>query len=112
MAPKPTVFIVDDDEAVRRFLGALIESIGLRVEIYASAQEFLDTPMPGPPGCILLDIRMPGMSGLEVQKELNRRHSRLPVIILIMAVVAVTSSGVELKDWHRRWISTERDRWH
>lgn len=82
MASEPTVFIVDDDGAVRRFLGGLIESIGLRVEIYASAQDFLDTPMPDPPGCILLDIRMPGMSGLEVQKELNRRESRLPVIIL------------------------------
>lgn len=82
MASEPTVFIVDDDEAVRLFLVGLIESIGLRVEFYASGRDFLDTPMSDPPGCILLDIRMPGMSGLEVQKELNRRECRLPVIIL------------------------------
>jgi FixJ family two-component response regulator len=82
MTREPTVFVVDDDEAVRRFLGGLIASVGLRVEAYASAREFLDAFEPGAPGCLLLDIRMPGMSGLELQKELAEREVRLPVIIL------------------------------
>ena len=82
MTREPTVFVVDDDEAVRRFLGGLIASVGLRIEAYASAREFLDAFEPGAPGCLLLDIRMPGMSGLELQKELAEREVRLPVIIL------------------------------
>ena len=82
MNPEPTVFIIDDDEAVRRFLSGLIASVGLHVETYASAQEFLDADEPSQPGCILLDIRMPGMSGLELQKELASRNIRIPIIIL------------------------------
>ncbi len=82
MDPEPTVFIIDDDEAVRRFLSGLIASVGLNVETYASAQEFLDADEPSQPGCLLLDIRMPGMSGLELQKELASRNIRIPIIIL------------------------------
>jgi two-component system, LuxR family, response regulator FixJ len=79
---EPTVFIVDDDSAVRRFLRGLITSVGLRVEEYSSATKFLDGFEPGAPGCLLLDIRMPGMSGLELQRELVDRAVRLPIIIL------------------------------
>ena len=82
MNPEPTVFIIDDDEAVRRFLSGLIASVGLHVETYASAQEFLDADEPSQPGCLLLDIRMPGMSGLELQKELASRNIRIPIIML------------------------------
>ncbi len=82
MTPEPTVFIVDDDQAVRRFLCGLIESVDLRVEAFATAQEFLDAYEPGRPGCLLLDIRMPGMSGLELQNELAQRACGLPIIIL------------------------------
>lgn len=82
MTPEPTVFVIDDDEAVRRFLSGLVESVGLRIEAYASARGFLDAYEPGRPGCILLDIRMPEMSGLELQKELRARNIHLPVIIL------------------------------
>ena len=82
MKPEPTVFVVDDDEAVCRFLCGLIASVGLRVETYASAQEFLDAGKPSQPGCLLLDIRMPGMSGLELQKELASRNIRIPIIML------------------------------
>ena len=82
MAREPTVFIVDDDDAVRRFLRGLIESIDLRVETFISAPEFLDAYEPGRPGCLLLDVRMPGMSGLELQRELANRAVDLPVIIL------------------------------
>jgi len=78
----PTVFVVDDDQAVRRFLCGLIASVGVPVESYASAQEFLDSYEPGRAGCLLLDIRMPGMSGLELQQELDRRAVDVPVIIL------------------------------
>jgi len=79
---EPTVFVVDDDHAVRRFLCGLIASIGVPVESYASARDFLDSYEPGRAGCLLLDIRMPGMSGLELQQELDRRAIDLPVIIL------------------------------
>lgn len=79
---EPTVFVVDDDAAVRRFLRGLIASVGLRVEDYASAAEFLADFETGTPGCLLLDIRMPGMSGLELQRELTDRSVRLPIIIL------------------------------
>ena len=82
VAREPTVFIVDDDDAVRRFLRGLIESIDLRVETFISAPEFLDAYEPGRPGCLLLDVRMPGMSGLELQRELANRAVDLPVIIL------------------------------
>ena len=82
MPPDATVFVVDDDEAVRRFLCGLIGSVGLRAEAYASAQDFLEAYQSGRPGCLLLDIRMPGMSGLELQRELAERAFDLPVIIL------------------------------
>lgn len=79
---EPTVFIVDDDDAVRRFLSGLIESVDLRVEAFASAGDFLDAYEPGQPGCLVLDVRMPGMSGLELQRELADQVIDLPVIIL------------------------------
>jgi FixJ family two-component response regulator len=82
MTPEPAVFIVDDDDAVRRFLSGLIESVDLRVEAYASAQDFLAAYEPGRPGCLVLDVRMPEMSGLELQRELTNRAIDLPVIIL------------------------------
>jgi two-component system response regulator FixJ len=79
---EPTVFIVDDDDAVRHFLSGLIESIELRVEAFASARDFLEAYEPGRPGCLVLDVRMPGMSGLELQRELVDQAIDLPVIIL------------------------------
>ena len=82
MTPEPTVFIVDDDDAVRRFLSGLIESVELRVEAFASARDFLEAYEPGRPGCLVLDVRMPGMSGLELQRELADQAIDLPVIIL------------------------------
>ena len=82
MTAETTVYVVDDDEAVRRFLRGLIRSVGLKVETFATAREFLDAYQAGSPGCLLLDIRMPGMSGLELQAELRRRKLDLPVIVL------------------------------
>jgi FixJ family two-component response regulator len=101
MADEPTVFIVDDDDAVRRFLSGLVQSINLRVEVHASAQDFLDTYEPGCPGCLLLDVRMPGMSGLELQRELAEQSIDLPVIILTghgnvpVAVQAMKAGAVD-----------------
>jgi FixJ family two-component response regulator len=77
-----TVFIVDDDEAVRGSLKLLLKTIGVPAQAYASAQEFLDTFDAQRPGCLVLDIRMPGMSGLELQEALNARGALLPIIFI------------------------------
>jgi two-component system, LuxR family, response regulator FixJ len=78
----PSVFIVDDDEAVRSSLRLLVKSIGLNAVIMGSAQEFLAGYDPMQPGCLILDVRMPGMSGLELQQQLNLRGAVIPVIFI------------------------------
>ncbi len=98
---KPTVFVVDDDAAVRDSLKLLLKSVGQAVETFASAQEFLDAYKDDRPGCLVLDIRMPGMSGLELQEKLNERRSILPVIFITghgdvpMAVEAMQAGAVD-----------------
>jgi len=82
MDSEPTVFVVDDDEAVRKALSLLIKSAGISVESYASAGEFLDGYDPKRPGCLVLDIRMPGMNGLELQEKLVSKQIKIPVIII------------------------------
>lgn len=77
-----TVFVIDDDPAIRESLRWLIESVGLNVKVFATAPEFLESYVPGPPSCLVLDIRMPGMSGLDLQAELAAREIRVPVIII------------------------------
>jgi RNA polymerase sigma factor (sigma-70 family) len=77
-----TVFVVDDDEAVRSSLRLLLKSVGLPAVMYATAQEFLATYEPEHPGCIVLDVRMPGLSGLELQEQLNVRGAIIPVIFI------------------------------
>jgi len=99
--PTPTVFVVDDDQAMRNSLKWLIESIDMPVKTYASANEFLNSYYPGRVGCLLLDIRMPGMSGMELQTRLAQEDSRLPVIMITghgdvtMAVKAMKSGAVD-----------------
>jgi two-component system response regulator FixJ len=78
----PIVFVVDDDEAVRNSLRLLVKSIGLAATPLASAQEFLATYDQLQPGCLVLDVRMPGMSGLELQQQLNLRGAVIPVIFI------------------------------
>jgi two-component system, LuxR family, response regulator FixJ len=78
----PTVFVVDDDEAVRSSLRLLLRSVGLPAVAYPSAQAFLAAYSPDQPGCLVLDVRMPGMSGLELQHQLNRRGAIVPVIFI------------------------------
>jgi two-component system response regulator FixJ len=83
MKDKPaTVFVVDDDAGVRSSIRLLLKSVGIPATPMASAQEFLAAFDPTQPGCIVLDIRMPGMSGLELQQELNRRGAMLPVLFI------------------------------
>lgn len=79
---RATVFIVDDDDGVRRALGTLMESVGYAHMAYGSAVEFLRHYDAGQAGCLILDIRMPDMSGLELQQELNRRGMQIPVIFV------------------------------
>ena len=79
---KPTVFIVDDDEGIREGLSLLLETIGQPCELYSSAVEFLDAYDPSKSGCLVLDIRMPRMTGLDLQEKLNECGSTLPIIFI------------------------------
>ena len=78
----PTVFVVDDDVAVRDSLALLVSSVGLEAETFAGARAFLDAYRPERRGCLITDIRMPGMSGLELQEKLASEHLLIPVIVL------------------------------
>ncbi|MBV8909586.1 MAG: response regulator transcription factor [Gammaproteobacteria bacterium] len=83
MKPRSSiVFIVDDDEAVRSSLRLLVKSIALTASVLGSAQDFLASYEPMQPGCLILDVRMPGMSGLELQQQLNLRGAVIPVIFI------------------------------
>jgi len=77
-----TVFVVDDDDAVRNSMRWLVESVGLPVETYASAREFLETHDPNRPGCLVPDVRMPGMSGLDLQEKLHENGIVIPIIVV------------------------------
>ena len=78
----PVVFVVDDDESVRKSLSRLMRSVGYQVEDFSSAEDFLEYPRREEGDCVILDVRMPGMSGLELQRELAIRRSKLPIIFL------------------------------
>jgi len=96
-----TVFILDDDADVRASIRDLVESVGLRAESFASAQEFLSGPRRGGPCCMVLDVRMPGISGLDLQEELRRAGIGIPIIFVTgyadipMTVKAIKSGAVE-----------------
>jgi FixJ family two-component response regulator len=80
--PGPTVFVVDNDAAICKSLAWLLESVDLQVATFRTAEEFLATYSPDRPGCLVLDVRLPGMSGLVLQEELERLGMRLPVIMI------------------------------
>lgn len=96
-----TIFVVDDDQAVRESLRWLLESVDLRVQTFDSAADFLDAYQPGSSGCLVLDVRMPGMSGLELQETLAHKHCNLPVLFITghgdvpMAVRAMKTGAVD-----------------
>jgi FixJ family two-component response regulator len=95
------VFVIDDDRAVREAIKSLIRSVGMRVETFASAQEFLGSRRPDAPACLVLDVRMPGLSGLDLQLELARADIRLPIIFITghgdipMSVQAMKAGATE-----------------
>lgn len=97
-----TIFVVDDDEAMCRMIQSLVESVGLRAEVFMSAQAFMDSYRADRPGCLLTDVRMPGMSGVELQEWLVRERSLLPVILVTahadvpLAVRAMKSNAVDV----------------
>ena len=101
MSKQATVFVVDDDQAMRNSLKWLIESVGLTVKTYASADEFINDYYPGRAGCLLLDVRMPGMSGLELQEQFVEQQIKIPIIIITghgdvpMAVRAMKAGAVD-----------------
>jgi FixJ family two-component response regulator len=78
----PIVFVVDDDPSVREALSSLIRSAGLSVKTFSSAQEFLTSQRPDAPACLVLDVRLPGLSGLDLQRELSATHSSIPIIFI------------------------------
>jgi FixJ family two-component response regulator len=79
---RPAVFVVDDDASIRGALNNLIASVGLDVRVFASPQEFLQTKRPDAPACLVLDVRLPGMSGLAFQQELAKMGIDLPIIFI------------------------------
>jgi len=100
-AAVPTVFIVDDDRGVRQAIQDLVESVGLRAEAFATGQEFLDRKQISGPSCLVLDVRLPQMSGLDFQRKLTDAGARIPIIFITahgdipMSVRAVKSGAVE-----------------
>src|SRR6202011_4429415 len=97
----PVVFVVDDDPSVRRAIKRLIESVGLRVELFGSAPEFLQGRRPDAPSCLVLDIKLPGITGLDFQHQLSEAGIRIPIIFITghgdipMTVRAMKAGAVE-----------------
>jgi FixJ family two-component response regulator len=99
--PHSIVFVVDDDASIRSALRSLIHSVGLQVEIFGSAQEFLQSKRPDVPGCLILDVRLPGISGLDFQRKLAEANIPTPIIFITghgdipMSVRAMKAGAVE-----------------
>jgi FixJ family two-component response regulator len=98
---RETVFIVDDDASVREALANLMRSVGLHAQLFASAQEFLKTPQPDSPACLILDVRMPGLGGLDCQRQLADARCHIPIIFMTghgdipMSVRAMKAGAVD-----------------
>lgn len=101
MAETPIVYVVDDDEGIRKSLESLIRSVGLNVQTFASAQQFLGAKRKAVPGCLVLDVRLPGLSGLDLQSELAKAEIHTPVVFITghgdipMSVRAIKAGAVE-----------------
>ncbi len=100
-ANEPIVYVIDDDRSVRVALEDLLASVGLTARSYGSVKEFLSTPVANAPGCLVLDVRMPGQSGLEFQQQMTTLGIRLPVIFITghgdiaMSVKAMKNGAIE-----------------
>jgi FixJ family two-component response regulator len=98
---QPVVFVIDDDASVREALSSLFRSIGLRVELFTSTTEFLNTDPSTAPSCLVLDVRLPGVSGLDFQAELAKANMHIPIIFITghgdipMTVKAMKAGAVE-----------------
>ncbi len=107
---QPRVVVIDDDRGTRESLGNLFQSVGLEADFYASVQEYLGSNRPDLPGCMLLDVRLPGRSGLDFQTEMSQRGNRLPIIFMTghgdipMTVRAMKAGAVEFltKPFHEQ----------
>src|ERR1700757_673295 len=97
----PTVYVIDDDAAVRQSIRDLLESVGLRCESFSAAQEFLSSKRTDGLSCLILDVRLPDLSGLDLQRELSRAGHKIPIIFITghadvpMTVKAMKSGAVE-----------------
>ena len=100
-AAVPTVFIVDDDRSMRQAIQDLVESVGLRAEAFATGQEFLNRQRTGDPSCLVLDVRLPQMSGLDFQRQLAEADIQIPIIFITahgdipMSVKAMKAGAVD-----------------
>src|ERR1700716_3476071 len=100
-ADSPTVFVVDDDASVRASIQGLLKSVGLRSQAFGTAQDFLRSKRPDGPSCLVLDVRLPGVNGLDFQRQLADTGARIPVIFITghgdipMTVKAMKSGAVE-----------------
>jgi FixJ family two-component response regulator len=98
---EPTIIVVDDDPGIREALGSLLRSVGLQVRLLASVPEFLETGRPAGPTCLVLDVRLPGRSGLDFQRELTAAEIELPIIFITghgdipMSVQAMKGGAIE-----------------
>src|SRR5919204_267379 len=98
---QPIVFVVDDDASMRQALARLFQSVQLRVEVFASPQEFLQSERPNVPSCLVLDVRLPGVSGLDFQADLLRADVRIPIVFITghgdipMTVHAIKAGAVD-----------------
>jgi FixJ family two-component response regulator len=101
MAENPVVYVVDDDEGIRKSIESLIRSVGLKVQTFESAQDFLAAKRQTGPGCLVLDVRLPGLSGLDLQSELARAEIETPIVFITghgdipMSVRAMKAGAVE-----------------
>ena len=97
----PVVFVIDDDRSVREALEGLLRSVGLKVQAFASTQDFLQFDRPDAAGCLVLDVRLPGLSGLDFQRELAKSNNPLPIIFITghgdipMSVRAIKAGAIE-----------------
>src|SRR5215813_13415110 len=98
---EPIVYIVDDDSAVREALDSLFRSVGISVRTFGSAHEFLSGKRPDAPGCLVLDVRLPGISGLDLQRDLMQANIHIPIVFISghgdipMTVQAMKAGAVE-----------------
>lgn len=101
LSERPTVFVIDDDLYVRESLDGLLRSVGLQAQLFASAKDFMDAPRLDRPGCLVIDVRLPGQSGLDFHDDLLRANIRIPVIFISghadvpMSVRAMKTGAVE-----------------